>query len=115
VRSLTRTDIPAGVFTDSEYVVKGLTEWLPRWVVNGWRGSGKKPVVNRELWEALKAAVDGHVAGVTLRWVKGHAGNPGNEEADAQANAEAARAAEGCSGNAQTLFCAERGLVVPLD
>lgn len=115
VRSLTRPDVPATVFTDSQYVVNGLNEWLPRWVANGWRGSDKKPVANRELWEALKAAVDGHAAGVTLRWVRGHSGDPGNEVVDAVANAEAERAAKrfGIKPNIQTAFDLERGLIIP--
>lgn len=114
IRSLKRPDTPAMVFTDSEYVVKGLTDWLPRWVANGWRGSGKKPVANQELWEALKAAVDGHAAGVTLRWVRGHAGYAGNEEVDALANAETQRAAAqvGMKLHSPTYFDPQLGLVV---
>lgn len=115
VRSLKRPEVPATVFTDSEYVVKGLTEWLPRWVANGWRGSGKKPVANRALWEALKAAVDGHDAGMTLRWIRGHNGDPGNTTVDAVANAEAERAAKrfGIKPNIPTAFDPERGLITP--
>lgn len=69
---------------DSTYVMKGLTEWLPGWKRNGWRTGDKKPVKNKELWQALEAEVARHH--VTWVWVKGHAGDPGNERADALAN-----------------------------
>lgn len=115
IRSLTRRDIPVTLFTDSEYVVKGLTEWMPKWIANGWRGSNKKPVKNQELWEALKAAMDAHTAGITLKWVRGHSGDPGNEAVDALANAEAAKAAArvGISPDIETRFDFALGLVVP--
>jgi ribonuclease HI len=66
--------------TDSEYVHKGVTEYLARWKAKGWRTSDKKPVANRELWEALDAAMQRHA--VEWVWVKGHAGDPHNEEVD---------------------------------
>ncbi len=68
------------VHTDSQYVLKGFTEWLPGWRRKGWKTSQGKPVENRDLWEALIAAAAPH----TLKWVwvKGHAGNPLNERAD---------------------------------
>jgi ribonuclease HI len=66
--------------TDSEYLQKGITQWLPRWLRNGWRTSDKKPVKNRDLWRALHAAVQPHR--LTWKWVRGHAGNPLNERAD---------------------------------
>lgn len=66
--------------TDSEYVQKGVTEWLARWKAKGWRTSDKKPVANRALWEALDAAMARHT--VEWVWVKGHAGDPHNEEVD---------------------------------
>lgn len=115
ILSLTRRDIPATIFTDSEYVVKGLTEWMPKWIANGWCGSNKKPVKNRELWEALKAAMDAHPAGITLQWVRGHSGDPGNEAVDAMANAEAEKAATrvGISPDIETRFDSAKGLVVP--
>lgn len=115
VRSLKRPGIPAMVFTDSEYVVKGLTEWLPRWIANGWRGSGKKPVANRELWEALSEARDAHSAGITLRWVPGHAGIQDNEQVDAVANAEAEKAAArvGSRPTISTIFEPDQGLIIP--
>lgn len=116
VRSLTRPDLPATVFTDSEYVVKGLNEWLPRWVANGWRGSNRKPVKNRELWETLEATLVSHPTGIALRWIRGHSGNPGNEAVDAMANAEAEKAARHVSAKPtiSTTFDPVLGLVVPV-
>ncbi len=68
------------ITTDSQYVKRGIGEWLPRWKRNGWRTAERKPVKNRDLWERLDAAVGGHR--VRWRWVKGHAGHPENERAD---------------------------------
>lgn len=70
--------------TDSTYVMKGLTEWLPGWKARGWRTADKKPVKNQDLWERLDAAAARHQ--VEWRWVKGHAGDAGNEAADRLAN-----------------------------
>jgi ribonuclease HI len=70
--------------TDSSYVRNGITSWLAGWKRNGWRTADKKPVKNADLWERLDAAGSGHE--VEWRWVKGHAGDPGNERADALAN-----------------------------
>jgi ribonuclease HI len=70
--------------TDSIYVMKGLTEWLPGWKARGWRTAGKKPVKNAELWQALDAEAQRHQ--VHWEWVKGHSGHAGNERADALAN-----------------------------
>jgi len=70
--------------TDSTYVMKGLTEWLPGWKARGWRTAGKQPVKNAELWRELDAQVARHT--VSWEWVKGHSGHPGNERADALAN-----------------------------
>ncbi|HEY1900573.1 MAG TPA: ribonuclease HI [Steroidobacteraceae bacterium] len=74
----------ATVCTDSQYVIKGITEWLPAWKARGWRTADRKPVKNQDLWERLDQLACSH----TLRWqwVKGHAGDPGNERADALAN-----------------------------
>lgn len=71
--------------TDSVYVKDGITQWLPGWKARGWKTAAKKPVKNRELWEALDAALARH--NVDWRWVKGHAGNPMNERADELARA----------------------------
>ena len=70
--------------TDSTYVMKGLTEWLPGWKRRGWRTADNKPVKNQDLWERLDTACKLHQ--VDWRWVKGHAGDPGNELADELAN-----------------------------
>ena len=70
--------------TDSKYLKEGIESWLPRWKARGWKTSNKKPVKNRDLWQALDAAASRHE--LSWRWVKGHSGDPGNEEADALAN-----------------------------
>jgi ribonuclease HI len=73
------------VFTDSEYVRRGITEWLKAWKARDWRTADKKPVKNRDLWERLDAVAARH--DIEWRWVKGHSGVPGNERVDALANA----------------------------
>ncbi len=70
--------------TDSTYVRSGITEWLPRWRLRGWRTADRKPVKNQDLWQALDEARAPHE--VRWRWVRGHAGNEGNERVDALAN-----------------------------
>jgi ribonuclease HI len=70
--------------TDSVYLRNGITSWLANWKRNGWRTADKKPVKNADLWQRLDAAAGRHQ--VTWLWVKGHAGDPGNERADALAN-----------------------------
>ena len=70
--------------TDSTYVMKGIQEWMASWKKRGWKTSNKKPVKNQDLWMALDEATARH--DITWKWVKGHAGNDGNEEADALAN-----------------------------
>ncbi len=72
------------VYTDSQYVQKGITEWLPSWKRRGWKTSGGTPVKNQDLWQALDALVSRHQ--VQWHWVRGHAGHAGNEEADRLAN-----------------------------
>ncbi|GGZ98291.1 ribonuclease HI [Arenicella chitinivorans] len=72
------------VYTDSQYVRKGILEWIQNWKVRGWKTAAKKPVKNADLWQALDDEVNRH--NVTWVWVKGHAGNAGNEAADALAN-----------------------------
>ncbi|WP_337877677.1 ribonuclease HI [Caldimonas sp.] len=76
------------IYTDSQYVRKGITEWLPAWKARGWKTADRKPVKNVELWQRLEALAALHR--VHWRWVKGHAGDPGNERADALANRGAA-------------------------
>ena len=72
------------VYTDSVYVRSGITQWLPAWRARGWKTADRKPVKNQDLWEALAAQAQRHE--VTWHWVKGHAGHPENERADALAN-----------------------------
>lgn len=70
--------------TDSEYVRRGVLEWMQNWKRNGWRTSDKKPVKNQDLWQALDEAIQRH--DIAWHWVKGHAGHTENERADALAN-----------------------------
>jgi ribonuclease HI len=79
LRALTRAS-PVEVFTDSEYLRRGVTEWLERWRRNGWRTASRQPVKNQDLWRDLYAAMQAHK--VKWRWVRGHAGNELNERAD---------------------------------
>ena len=72
------------LYTDSKYVMDGIRSWLPNWKARGWKTAAKKPVKNQDLWQALDAAAARH--DISWNWVKGHDGNPGNEEADALAN-----------------------------
>lgn len=70
--------------TDSEYLRRGVLEWMQNWQRNGWRTSDKKPVKNQDLWQALAEEIKRHQ--IEWHWVKGHQGHPGNERADALAN-----------------------------
>jgi ribonuclease HI len=72
------------VYTDSQYVQKGISEWLPDWKRRGWRTADKKPVKNLELWQALERLAGLHR--ISWHWVRGHAGHPENERADRLAN-----------------------------
>jgi len=72
------------MYTDSVYVQKGITEWIKGWKMRNWRTSDKKPVKNEDLWKQLDALAQQHQ--IEWIWVKGHAGNAGNERADALAN-----------------------------
>ena len=69
---------------DSQYVMKGMTEWIHSWKQRGWRTADKKPVKNADLWQRMDEEVAKHT--ITWKWVKGHAGDPGNERADLLAN-----------------------------
>ena len=71
---------------DSQYVLKGMTEWLQGWKAKGWRTAAKQPVKNVDLWQRLDALVHQSEHRIDWQWVKGHAGDPGNERADALAN-----------------------------
>lgn len=68
------------LFTDSEYLRKGIYEWMPKWKSNGWRTSQKKDVKNRDLWERIDSLLQTHH--VTFHWVKGHSGDENNERVD---------------------------------
>ena len=70
--------------TDSKYVKDGIESWMPNWKARGWKTANKKSVKNKDLWQALDEAAGRHE--LVWKWVKGHAGDPGNEEADALAN-----------------------------
>jgi ribonuclease HI len=74
--------------TDSEYVRQGITSWIHNWKQRGWKTADRKPVKNIDLWQRLDALTNAHH--IEWRWVKGHAGDPGNERADALANRGAA-------------------------
>ena len=71
--------------TDSQYVFKGMTEWLDGWIRKGWKNSKKEPVANRELWERLQRACAPHQ--IEWQWVRGHSGHPENERCDELARA----------------------------
>ncbi|MEG2279084.1 ribonuclease HI, partial [Comamonas sp.] len=70
------------LFLDSEYVRKGITEWVHGWKARGWKTAAKQPVKNAELWQELDTLVATAGHRIEWRWVKGHAGDPGNERAD---------------------------------
>ena len=72
------------LYTDSQYVQKGIMEWIKGWERNGWKTASRQPVKNADLWRELSQEVSRHQ--VEWHWVKGHAGHPGNERADRLAN-----------------------------
>lgn len=72
------------LYTDSQYVRKGVLEWLAQWKLRDWRTADKKPVKNIDLWQELEREIERHQ--IEWHWVKGHAGVPGNERADQLAN-----------------------------
>ncbi len=74
------------LYLDSEYVRKGITEWIHGWKARGWKTAAKEPVKNVELWQALDSMVTQCGHRITWKWVKGHSGDAGNEQADALAN-----------------------------
>ena len=75
------------VYTDSQYVRRGMTEWVMAWKARGWKTADRKPVANKELWEELVAAAAPHE--VEWHWVRGHNGHPENERVDVLARTEA--------------------------
>ena len=86
IQGLEATDFgtAVSVYTDSQYVRNGVTQWIVNWKRNGWRTAGRKPVKNQDLWQQLDRAVAERT--VEWYWVRGHSGHPGNERADALAN-----------------------------
>jgi ribonuclease HI len=82
-----RAPCVVALYTDSQYVRQGITEWMPGWVRRQWRTAGGDPVKNRDLWERLHAAAQRHR--IDWHWVKGHSGQPDNERVDALARAQA--------------------------
>lgn len=83
LRALTRP-CRVSLWTDSEYLRRGITEWIHGWIKRGWKTASKQPVKNAELWRALHEEAQRHA--IEWHWVKGHSGHPGNERADALAN-----------------------------
>ena len=88
IRALESLKRPCAVtlFLDSQYVLKGITEWLPGWKARGWRTASRQPVKNVDLWQSLDTLVNQGGHSIDWRWVRGHNGDPGNERADALAN-----------------------------
>ena len=95
LEALTRP-VTVSLHTDSTYVLNGITKWIQGWQRNGWKTAAKKPVKNDDLWRRLTEAMRPH--DVSWVWVKGHAGDPGNERADALAR----RGIEEAAGVAQS-------------
>jgi ribonuclease HI len=82
--ALKASEVKARIHSDSQYVIKGINEWLPNWKRRGWRTADKKPVKNQDLWERLDAEVARHE--LQWQWVKGHSGHVENERVDVLAN-----------------------------
>jgi len=72
------------LYSDSSYVLKGITEWMPNWKKRGWKTAARHPVKNVDLWQRLDTAIAKH--NIEWKWVKGHSGDKGNDRADALAN-----------------------------
>jgi ribonuclease HI len=83
LRALKRPCV-VNIYTDSQYVQKGISEWINGWKARGWKTADKKPVKNADLWQVLDEVRQPHQ--ITWHWVRGHNGHPGNERADALAN-----------------------------
>lgn len=84
LQALKKSGCDVHVFSDSKYVLTGITEWLPNWKKRGWKTAAKKPVLNVDLWQTLDALAAQHT--IQWEWVKGHSGHPENEIADGLAN-----------------------------
>jgi|TARA_B100000959_G_C14833049_1_gene562714 ribonuclease HI len=89
LRALESLDEPSivEIHADSQYVTKGLTEWMDGWIAKGWKNASKKPVANQDLWKPLAELRGKHT--ITTNWVRGHNGHPENERCDTIASAEA--------------------------
>ncbi len=85
IEALKATSGPIRLYTDSQYLKNGITDWIKGWKRNGWRTADRKPVKNQDLWMTLDEAVRGRA--VEWRWVRGHNGHPENERADMLARA----------------------------
>lgn len=96
LEALRRPCLRVRLYTDSMYVRDGITRWIHQWKRTGWRTSARKPVRNAELWRRLDTAMAAH--DVQWHWVRGHAGHPENERADALARAAAAEAQAAAAG-----------------
>lgn len=84
LRALTKPGREVIVYSDSKYVLNGISEWMPNWKKRGWKTAAKKPVLNVDLWQELDALAAQH--NVQWKWIKGHSGHPDNERADSLAN-----------------------------
>ncbi|GFO71252.1 ribonuclease HI [Bathymodiolus japonicus methanotrophic gill symbiont] len=86
IQALEALNRPCAVklYSDSRYVLQGITEWMTNWKKRGWKTAAKKPVKNEDLWRRLDSVMQKHQ--IDWIWVKGHSGNPGNEKADQLAN-----------------------------
>jgi ribonuclease HI len=99
LEALRRGSMRVRLYTDSMYLRDGITRWIHQWKRNGWRTAARKPVRNEELWKRLDAAIAAH--NVEWHWVRGHAGHPENERADALARAAALEARAGSAGGSK--------------
>ena len=99
LESLTRP-CEVDLCTDSQYVARGIREWLPGWKRAGWRKADRQPVLNADLWQRLDVQLQRH--GVAPRWVRGHAGHPENERVDALARSAAQAQREAPKGPASS-------------
>ena len=99
IQGLRATDSGAtvSVYTDSQYVRNGVTQWMVNWKKNGWKTAARKPVKNQDLWQQLDEVAGARA--VEWYWVRGHSGHPGNERADALANHAIDRLLTGELGN----------------
>jgi ribonuclease HI len=84
LEALKKPGTTARVYTDSQYVIKGISEWVASWKQRGWKTADKKPVKNQDLWERLDALAEQH--NLEWHWVRGHSGVEGNERVDQLAN-----------------------------